>query len=49
MSVVLDHAVGMEAEARLALALRLEVREDVHPGGVEVAEERLIRPWGGRR
>ena len=42
MAVVLDHAVGIEAQARLALALLLQMREDVHAGGVEVAEERLV-------
>ena len=36
-----DHAVGIEAQARLAFALFLEVREDMHAGGVVIAEERL--------
>ncbi len=39
--VVLDHAVGVNAEAGLALALWLEVRPDVHAGGVPPDEERL--------
>ena len=41
--VVLDHAVGIGAEAGLARALLLEVREDVHAGGVPPEEERLVR------
>ena len=40
--VVLDHAVGIEAEARLAFALFLQMREDVHAGRVVVTEERLV-------
>jgi hypothetical protein len=39
---VLDHAVGVDAEPGLALGLRLEVREDVHPGGVPPEEEGLV-------
>ena len=35
VSVVLDHPVGIHAEARLALRLLLQVREDVHAGRVE--------------
>src|SRR5262249_10174673 len=40
LAVVLDHAIGVEAEAGLALRLLLQVREDVHARGVEVAEPR---------
>jgi hypothetical protein len=39
--VVLDHAVGVDAQAGLALGLLLEVRPDVHAGGVPPQEERL--------
>ena len=42
VAVVLDHAVGIDAQARLAFALFLEMREDVHAGGVVIAEERLV-------
>ena len=42
MAVVFDHAVGIEPQARLAFALFLEMREDVHAGGVVIAEERLV-------
>ena len=42
--VGLDHAVGVEAEPGLALRLLLQMREDVHARGVEVAEERLVWP-----
>ena len=44
--VVLDHAVGVEAQPGLAPVLLLHVREVVHPGGVEPAEERLARFLG---
>ena len=40
----LHHAVGIEAEPGLALRLLLQMREDVHPRRVEVAEPRLARP-----
>ena len=43
-AVVLDHAVGVDAEPGLALGLRLEVGPDVHPGRVVPDEERLARP-----
>src|SRR5262249_7288665 len=39
--VMLDHAIGIKAQARLAITLLAEVREDVHARRVEVAEERL--------
>ena len=42
VAVVLDHAVGIDAEAGLALGLLLQVREDVHAGGVPPDEERLV-------
>ena len=42
--VVLDHAVGIEADAGLAVGLLLQVRPDVHARGVEPHEERLARP-----
>ena len=41
VAVVLDHAVGIDAEAGLALGLLLEMGPDVHPAGVEPHEERL--------
>ena len=44
MPVMLDHAVGMNALAGLADALRLEMGEDMHAGRVEPDEERLVRP-----
>jgi len=37
-AVVLDHPVRVRAEAGLALGRRLQVREDVHPRGVEPDE-----------
>ena len=42
LPVVLDHAVGIGAQAGLALRLRLEMGEDVHPGRIEPDEERLL-------
>ena len=39
--VVLHHAVGIDAQPCLALGLLLQVRPDVHPGGVPPDEERL--------
>jgi hypothetical protein len=41
VAVVLDHAVGIDAETGLALRLGLEVRPDVHARGVPPHEERL--------
>jgi hypothetical protein len=41
VGVVLDHAVGFNAIAGFALGFGLEVGEDVHAGGVVVAEEGL--------
>ena len=38
--VVLHHAVGIEPETCLPLRLGLQMREDVHPGAVEVQEPR---------
>ena len=46
-AVVLDHAIGIEADAGDALRRGLEVGPDVHPGGVPPQEERLAR--GGAR
>src|SRR5262249_42912438 len=43
MAVVLDHAVGINAEARLAVGLLLEMREDMHSGRIPPAEERCAR------
>ena len=43
MAVVLDHAVGIDAEAGLADGLRLQVCPDVHAGGIPPEEERLVR------
>jgi hypothetical protein len=40
MSVRFHHPVGINAEAGLALGFLLQVGEDVHPRGVEVAEPR---------
>ena len=42
MAVVLDHAVGIDAETGLAFAFLLQMREDVHAGGVPPDEERLV-------
>ena len=42
LPVVLDHAVGIHAQAGLALGLLLQVRPDVHAGGVPPAEEGLV-------
>ena len=42
MSVVLHHAVGIDAEAGLALGLGLEPRPDVHAGRIEPNEEGLL-------
>ena len=41
VAVRLHHAVGIEAEAGLALRLLLQMREDVHARGVEIAEPRF--------
>ena len=43
MTIVLNHAVGINTQACDALGLRLQVRVDVHPGGVPPQEERLFR------
>ena len=40
--IVLDHAVGVDAQAGLALRFILQVREDMHAGGVPPQEERLV-------
>ena len=40
--VVLDHAVGVEADAGAALGRLLQMRPDVHARGVEPDEERLV-------
>ena len=40
--VVLDHPVGVDPEAGLALRAPLQVREDVHPRRVPPEEERLL-------
>ena len=42
MTVVLDHAVGIDAESGLPLGLLFQVREDVHPRRVPPDEERLV-------
>ena len=42
-AVVLDHAIGIDADAGDALGRGLEVGPDVHPGGVPPQEERLAR------
>ena len=42
MAVVLDHAVGVDSETGLAFRLLLQVREDVHAGGVPPDEEGLV-------
>src|SRR5258708_4173125 len=42
-SVMLRHAIGIEAEACYALRLRFQMRIDVHPSRVEPDEERLLR------
>ena len=47
MPVVLDHAVGVDAQAGDPLRLRLEVRPDVHPGPVPPDEEGLALVHGG--
>src|SRR4030095_9873236 len=44
LPVVLDHAVGIDAEPGLALGRGLETGPDVHAGGVEPHEERLLVP-----
>ena len=41
VAVVLDHAVGVDAEAGLARRLGLEMGPDVHAGGVEPHEPGL--------
>jgi hypothetical protein len=40
---MLNHAIRFQAEAGLPFGFRLEVGEDVHARGVDVAEERLAR------
>ncbi len=42
MRIVLDHAVGVDAETRLAARGLLQPRPDVHAGGVPPQEERLV-------
>src|SRR6185436_20070615 len=42
VAVVLNHAVGIDAETGLALTLRLEPRPDVHAGSVPPQEKRLV-------
>ena len=42
LAVVLDHAVGIDAEPGLALRLGLEAGPDVHAGRIEPDEERLL-------
>ena len=46
LAVMLHHAVRIDAEAGLALRLRLEARPDVHAARVEPDEERLLVPAG---
>ena len=46
---MLDHAVGIEADAGPALGLLLQPRPDVHARGVEPHEEGLVRPCGRDR
>ena len=41
--IVLDHAIGVDAQAGLARRLLLQMREDMHPGRVPPQEERLVR------
>ena len=47
--VVLDHAVGVDAEAGLPLRFLLEVRKHVHARAVEIARRRASRPCAGGR
>ena len=42
MPVMLDHAIGINAQTGLAFRLFLQAREDVHAGGVPPHEERLV-------
>ena len=42
VAVVLDHAVGVDADARLAQRLLLQMREDMHARRIEPHEERLL-------
>jgi hypothetical protein len=42
IGVVFHHAVRINAEAGLALRLRLEPGPNVHAGGIEPREERLL-------
>src|SRR5262245_60123916 len=42
MPVMLGHSIGLDTLAGLAVALGLEMREDMHPSGVEPDEERLV-------
>ena len=44
MAVMLDHAIGIDALAGLALDFRLQMRPDMHAGRVEVAEPGLAGP-----
>ena len=43
LAVVLDHAIGINPEACLALGFLFEVGEDVHAGGVPPKKKRLVR------
>ena len=42
LAIMLDHAIGIDAETGLACNAFLQVREDVHLGGVPPQEERLV-------
>ena len=44
LAVMLDHAVGIDAEPGLALRLGLEAGPDVHAARIEPDEERLLVP-----
>jgi hypothetical protein len=46
LSVMLHHAVGIDAETGLALSIGLEAGPDVHAARIEPREERLPLPVG---
>ena len=46
VAIVFDHAIRIDAQAGLAVRFLLQVREDVHAGGVPPEEERLVRLLG---
>jgi hypothetical protein len=47
-AVVLEHAIRFRSETGLPLGFGLEMRPDVHPRRIEVAEEGVFQLYAGR-